>query len=299
MTAFPYGGATSVLADLLLVDKSKFRSWTSAVESYAGLGFPSVSALLADSALTYTPGGPNLAVAAGDMLGVARGGMTYEVAAAGASNHHAITAGGIKLYEAGPNFTSTTRLTAAIARDTTAAIGTVWRAPDAAYEKTGGGWVAQVSLSDVTTTIAGKLDDAANAVSNGNLAQMPTKTMKGNALGATGDADDLTASEVMTLLGFTMSQAIPGSLTIPKPGGGTALVIKWGFETTVTAVSFAAAFPTNILAVFATPRDPSSQKTICPVRSPTVNGFTASPQEWNGSSWVAFTGGYNWLAIGH
>jgi hypothetical protein len=256
--------------------------------SMGGLHFGSVADLLASTSLT---------VATGEVIYA--GGMLYEVAATGASDHHVTTAGGVKLYEAGPAFTVTARLTAAIARDTDAPVGMVWRSPDAVYEKTGSGWVAQTSMDDITTLIAGKLDDAANTVANSNLAQMPTNTIKGNALGITGDADDLTAAEAMTVLGFAMTQATNGSVTIPNPSGGTALIVKWGFETTTTAVSFSASFPTAILVVFATARNPTTAPAICPTKSTTVSGFTATPQQWDGSAWVASTQGYNWLAIGY
>ena len=257
--------------------------------SMGGLHFGSVADLLASTSLT---------VATGEVIYA--GGMLYEVAATGASDHHVTTAGGVKLYEAGPAFTVTARLTAAIARDTDAPVGMVWRSPDAVYEKTGSGWVAQLSSDDLVTLIGGKIDDAANAVDNTRLAQMATKTLKGNALGVASDAQDLSAGAAMALLGFTMTQAGAGGVTIPKPGGGTPLIVKWGYETTVTAVTFATAFPTNILAVFTSARDPGgAAPAICPAHNTVVTGFAASPQKWNGTAWVPSTDGYNWLAIGY
>ena len=41
----------------------------------------------------------------------------------------------------------------------------------------------------------------ANSIANSQLAQMPTKTLKGNDTGGTADADDLTVAEVLAMLG--------------------------------------------------------------------------------------------------
>jgi len=60
-----------------------------------------------DTTLSYT-GPDETLVAGGDV--VAFGFLRYEVAASSASDHHYTTAGGVKLYETGPNFSTFTRL---------------------------------------------------------------------------------------------------------------------------------------------------------------------------------------------
>jgi hypothetical protein len=56
-----------------------------------------VAALAADTILTYTAGTTNTVVA-GEIIGTREEGYAYEVAASGATDHDAATAGGIKLY---------------------------------------------------------------------------------------------------------------------------------------------------------------------------------------------------------
>lgn len=110
---------------------------------YSGLGFSTVqvagtftnySDLLSDTGLTYEPGGAG-SVAAGDLIYAGAG--YWEVAAFDASDHHVTTAGGVKLYEAGPCFSLRSRLVAAHARNVTAGrsvpAGTVWSDPNVSY----------------------------------------------------------------------------------------------------------------------------------------------------------------------
>lgn len=70
---------------------------TPAISPYVGKRFEDVATLLADTSLSYTVGVLGV-VEAGDIITTAREGAVYEVAAAGASNHHLTTAGGVKLY---------------------------------------------------------------------------------------------------------------------------------------------------------------------------------------------------------
>jgi len=92
-----------------------------------GLAFTNLAALEADTALTYSTGEVGT-VATGDMVVV--GGKYARIAASGASDHHGITAGGVKWYEAGPNFSTRARMVAAKARmdaaGDTVAVGTIW-----------------------------------------------------------------------------------------------------------------------------------------------------------------------------
>lgn len=57
----------------------------------------SVSALLADTELTYSAGQPGVVVA-GDVICTRAEGFSYQVAASGATDQHVTTAGGVKLY---------------------------------------------------------------------------------------------------------------------------------------------------------------------------------------------------------
>jgi hypothetical protein len=58
--------------------------------------FATVAALVADTRLTYSTGA--YVVGAGTILSTREEGFRYKVAASGASDHHVITAGGVKLY---------------------------------------------------------------------------------------------------------------------------------------------------------------------------------------------------------
>lgn len=66
---------------------------------YDGPWVDDVAALLADTSLTYTAGTAS-SVAAGDYVRTRREGLSYLVAASGASDQNVTTAGGVKLYEA-------------------------------------------------------------------------------------------------------------------------------------------------------------------------------------------------------
>ena len=77
-------------------------------------------------------------------------------------------------------------------------------------EFTGSGGI-QVSAftGDVTKTAGGTSTTIANdAVTNGKLANMANSTIKGRATGGTGDPEDLTASQVKTILAI-----VPGDIT--------------------------------------------------------------------------------------
>lgn len=65
--------------------------------------FKTVALVLSDTTMGYT-GSASVAVAAGDYVLTTEEGLSYKVAASGASDHHVTTAGGVKLYVlAGPN----------------------------------------------------------------------------------------------------------------------------------------------------------------------------------------------------
>ena len=72
---------------------------TSAAQAalYDGPWLDTVSALIADTSLTYTPAQPST-VSAGDYVRTRAEGFAYQVAASAATDHHVTTAGGVKLY---------------------------------------------------------------------------------------------------------------------------------------------------------------------------------------------------------
>jgi hypothetical protein len=79
-----------------------------AAAMYDGPWLDTVSALIADTSLTYAPALPGTVVA-GDYVQTRKEGFAYQVAASGASDHHVTTAGGVKLYvQAGPSGFSVT-----------------------------------------------------------------------------------------------------------------------------------------------------------------------------------------------
>jgi microcystin-dependent protein len=84
-----------------------------------------------------------------------------------------------------------------------------------------------VALSgDATITNAGVLTIGTNAVSNTKLAQMSTKTIKGNDTGSTSNASDLTATQVTAMLntmsGDSGSGGTKGLVPAPASGDSTA-----------------------------------------------------------------------------
>jgi len=130
------------------------------VTAYSALGFSTVeiagsftsySDFVADTGLTYAVGLAG-SVAAGDLIFA--GGGYWEVAASDAADQHGTTAGGVKWYEAGPNFSTRARMVAAKARmdaaSDTVPVGTIWWAAGHAYRASSGataigdmaGWVA-------------------------------------------------------------------------------------------------------------------------------------------------------------
>lgn len=82
-----------------VVQGGNSRQTTAAdVANLSGFNRDDVTALLADTTLTYTAGQPGT-VAAGDYVQTRAEGFAYEVAAAGAVDQDETTAGGVKLYE--------------------------------------------------------------------------------------------------------------------------------------------------------------------------------------------------------
>jgi hypothetical protein len=101
-----------------------------ALNNFQGLtAFIGYNDLIANETFTYETGSV-YSVSEGDTFSTTDSGL-WEVAASGASDHHATTAGGVKLYEAGPSFSTRVRATAWIARGGTAADGTVISWPSA------------------------------------------------------------------------------------------------------------------------------------------------------------------------
>jgi len=104
-----------------------------ALNNFQGLtAFIGYDDLIANETFTYETGSV-YSVSEGDTFSTTDSGL-WEVAASGASDHHATTAGGVKLYEAGPNFSTRARAVAAHNRNVAAGRsmpgGTVWWWPD-------------------------------------------------------------------------------------------------------------------------------------------------------------------------
>ena len=94
------GGAIVFSGDAVRVDDATATAAAASAAQaalYDGPWLNNVTALLADTALTYTAGTPST-VAAGSYVQTRAEGFSYLVAASGATDHHVATAGGVKLY---------------------------------------------------------------------------------------------------------------------------------------------------------------------------------------------------------
>jgi len=91
--------ATATAADRVQTGLDRNAAALSASQAalYDGPWLDTVSALIADTSLTYTAAQPGT-VSAGDYVRTRSEGFAYQVAASGASDHHITTAGGVKLY---------------------------------------------------------------------------------------------------------------------------------------------------------------------------------------------------------
>lgn len=80
-----------------------------------------------------------------------------------------------------------------------------------------------------------------NSVTNAKLADMTTGRIKGRVTGGVGDPEDLTASQVMTMLGFTQSLGTSGYQKLPS-----GIIIQWGRASSANTdvpITFPMAFP--------------------------------------------------------
>lgn len=122
-------------------------AWSSALLFGRAGSFSTRAELLADSTqLSYS------IVSEGDMTS-ARDGTAFEVAASDATDHHATTAGGVKLYEAGTFFSTKARLKAAIARGRTWAAQTVLVAAGLAYITPASGAVGSITDLELVNAV--------------------------------------------------------------------------------------------------------------------------------------------------
>jgi len=126
---------------------------TSAAQAalFDGPRFDNITDFGSDTFLTYTAGQDGT-VAAGTIIRAS--GQFVEIASVGASDQHGTTAGGVKWYEAGPNFSTRARMVAAKARmdaaGETVADGVIWTATGFRYRASAGattisdmaGWLA-------------------------------------------------------------------------------------------------------------------------------------------------------------
>lgn len=78
--------------------------------------FPDIAALTADTVLGYSNGFGRYRVAAGHLIQVTHGDLTFEVAPEGASDGHLTSGGGVVFYEAGNVFSTLDRFRDALAR---------------------------------------------------------------------------------------------------------------------------------------------------------------------------------------
>lgn len=135
------GIATGAAADAQASAADAQASATAAA-MYDGQWLDTVSALIADTSLTYTAAQPST-VTAGDYVRTRAEGFAYQVAASGAVDQHITTAGGVKLYvlagERGYNVHSFGVLSAISTEAASLANAAIWnKAVDAAAAKGGG-----------------------------------------------------------------------------------------------------------------------------------------------------------------
>ncbi len=80
------------------IQSSEMATYFTELEAYIEANdLNNAAELLADTTLTYTPGEAGT-VESGDIVRTLDEGFSYSVAASGASDHHIVTAGGVKLY---------------------------------------------------------------------------------------------------------------------------------------------------------------------------------------------------------
>lgn len=102
-------------------------------------------------------------------------------------------------------------------------------------------WLGSFFSGDVTVTAAGVTAIGANKVTNAQLAQIATATLKGRVTAATGNVEDLTVAQVKTLLGLTTAnqatrtyRATPtGTINGSNTTFDIATVILSGTETVI------------------------------------------------------------------
>lgn len=134
------GQVTDAQAAVSAIDGDADRAEAAAAQAalYDGPWLDTVTALLADTTLTYTAGTGG-SIAAGDIVRTRAEGFSYEVADSAAVDHHITTAGGVKLYvRPFPcAFETRTAFLAAIAAGYVWADGTVVTAGNQSYRKDG------------------------------------------------------------------------------------------------------------------------------------------------------------------
>lgn len=196
--------------------------------SFAG----SYTELLANTDYTYTAGS-GYSVSSGDVIETNDGGF-WEVAASGASDHHATTAGGVKLYEAGPDFSTRARAVAAHARNVAAGrsvpAGTVWSWGEFSilFMPTGHALYGTDPISDLAGWVwNGKCypDHFAENTTPGTTDMGTALTAWASAIG--GGHGDLLPHEYATSVEVVIDTA---NTTIEAPAGAKIRQTTWGYS---------------------------------------------------------------------
>lgn len=108
--------------------------------------------------------------------------------------------------------------------------------------------VTSVAMSgDVTINNAGVTAVGSNKITNSQLAQMPTQTIKGNNTGGTANASDLSASQVTAMLNAFVGDSGSGGTKglVPAPSAGQSETYLKGDGTWATVQSGGVNFITN------------------------------------------------------
>ena len=106
---------------------------------------------------------------------------------------------------------------------------------DSSGTEAAAGGVADGDKGDITVSNSGAtwtID--ANAVTNADLAQVATATLKGRSTAGTGNVEDLSASDARTVLGLATTSAVTFASLATSPAANTAAFTTTGYSLTGT-----------------------------------------------------------------